>query len=115
MNCKIKPMSHRIIVAEKPASEKIKGIVMIQRTVEESQAGRTEGKVLCMASDAFDYLDEKDRPKVGDVVHFIKYDGIGKEYNKINYRIVMDESVWGISKEYISKDEDLIDAEEKAS
>ncbi len=109
MNCKIKPLSHRIIVEERPAVMKVGSVLMPDSIKGPSQNGMTEGKIICMAQDSFDYLEESDRPKVGDIVHFIKYDGIGKNYNKKPYRILMDDSIWGISDEYIALDEEIID------
>jgi co-chaperonin GroES (HSP10) len=109
MNCKIKPLSHRIIVEERPAEMKVKSIVMPNSIKSESQQAIPEGKIICVAENAFDYLEKEERPQVGDIVHFIKYDGIGKNYNKKYYRILMDESIWGTSDKYIGLDEELVD------
>jgi len=109
MICKIKPLSHRLIIEEKSAEMKVGSIVMPENLKDRSQIEMTEGTIICMAEDAFDYYIESERPKIGDIVHFIKYDGIGKTYNKKNYRILQDESVWGISSKYIQHDEELID------
>lgn len=108
MNCKIKPLSHRIIVEERSALKQVGSILMPDTLNARSQVEITEGTILCMAKDAFDYLEEALRPGIGSVVHFIKYDGIGKSYNKRNYRILMDESIWGISDKFIELDEDLL-------
>lgn len=108
IECKIKPLSHRVIIEEREAIMKVKGIIMPNSVESGSQKQITEGKVICMAADAFDFLEKSERPTIGCIVHFVKYDGIGKVYNKKNYRILMDDSIWGISKGYIELDEELI-------
>jgi co-chaperonin GroES (HSP10) len=108
MICKIKPYSHRLIIEERPPMKKVGMIEMPEEVNRRAQVEATEGMIICMAPDAFDYLEEDQRPKLNDVVHFIKYDGIGKCYNKRNYRILLDESIWGSSSKYIQLDEDLI-------
>ena len=108
MNCKIKPLSHRIIIEERQAIKEVRGIVMPDKVVDGAQLAITEGKIIDMAPNAFDWMVDADKPKIGDVVHFLKYEGIGKIYSDKYYRILMDDSVWGISKEYIELDEALI-------
>jgi len=108
MKCKIEPFSHRVIVEERPAETQVKGIIMPESLKDRAQAEITEGVIVDMADDAFDFLLDNKKPKIGDVIHFIKYDGIGKCYNKKNYRILHDESVWGRSEKYIKLEEDLV-------
>jgi len=106
--CLIKPLSHRLIVEERSAIKQIGSIALAETTVNINQSQVTEGIVISMAIDAFDYLDESERPKLGDVVHFIKYDGIGKEFGEKKYRILKDDSVWGISDPFLELDKDLL-------
>jgi co-chaperonin GroES (HSP10) len=109
MNCKIKPCSGRLIIEEREAVMKVGSIVLPEELRNRSQNEATEGKIIAMDKEAFEHLQKCDRPKIGYVVHFIKYDGIGKVYNKKHYRIISDKSVWGISKNYIELEEELID------
>jgi co-chaperonin GroES (HSP10) len=109
IECKIRPLSHRIIIEEREVIMKVGSIEMPGSIKDRSQQAMTEGKIICMAEDAFDFLPEGSKPQIGDIVHFVKYDGIGKTYDKKNYRILMDDSVWGLSKDFIELDEKIID------
>ena len=108
MNCKIQPLSHKVIIEQRPSMKKVGSIIMVESVNKQSDLEATEGTIVAMAEDCFDYIEESKRPKVGDVVHFPKYEGLGKCYSNNNYRILLDETIWGISSRFIQLDEDLI-------
>jgi co-chaperonin GroES (HSP10) len=109
MNTKIRVIGNRILIAEKEFDKKSKGgIYFPDDKVNEYQNMSTEGKIVAMGANAFMDFDEKERPKVGDIVYYQKYDGIGKKYNDKNYRILIDECVFGVSDRYIEASEDLM-------
>ena len=85
---------HRILVLEKIFESKTKGgIALPDDLVKQYQTMSYEGRIVAMASDAFDFWPEDRRPKIGQVVYFKKYDGEGVEYNKKPYRIILDELI----------------------
>ena len=109
IKCKIKPLSHWLIVETRRAEEKSKGgIVMTSKTVSEGTYAATEGKIIAMAPDCFDWHDKKDRPKIDDIVHFIKYEGIGKCYAEKDYRIISDQAIHGLSSKYLEEFDELL-------
>lgn len=86
--------THRLLVLEKIFEEKTKGgIVIPQDQVKQFQNMSCEGRIIAMASDAFDFWPDDQKPKIGQVVYFKKYDGEGVEYNKNPYRIILDELI----------------------
>lgn len=108
MKSKIKPILHYLIVEERLAIKKVGRIEMPGTVIEDSQNQITEGIIIDMGPTAFSELDTNDRPKIGDVVYFLKYEGIAKVYNKKFYRILSDAAVYGVSKKYLELDEDLL-------
>jgi co-chaperonin GroES (HSP10) len=109
IKCKIKPLSHWLIVETRVAEKKSKGgILMTSKTVSEGTYAATEGKIVALAPDCFDWYEENERPKIGDIVHFIKYEGIGKCYNEKDYRIISDQAIHGISSEYLKEEDEVI-------
>jgi chaperonin GroES len=109
MNCKLKPIKHMIIVEERTFEEKTKGGILIpENNRTQYQNMSTEGIIVALGTTAFEYLPEECRPKIGDVVHFQKYDGIGKRYNEKNFRILADENVYAISDKYLETNEEII-------
>lgn len=108
--CKIKPMSHWLIIEVRKASEKSKGgVLMPSKTVSDGTMAATEGKIVAMNADCFDWIEQSNRPKIGNVVHFIKYEGIGKCYAEKDYRIISDEAIHGVSTEYLNEEDKLIE------
>ncbi len=88
---KIVPISHRLIVEERKFEEKLKsGILLPTETVISGQYAQNEGIIIDMSIDAFDSVPQSQRPKLGQIVYFQKYAGIGKRYGDKNYRILVD-------------------------
>lgn len=105
---KVKPTSHCLIVEEKIYEAKSKGGIAIpDHLVDQYQNAQNEGIIVAMAADCFDYCDESDRPKLGDVVYFGKYDGKGKKYNNIPFRTLHDTEIYSSSENYIDYNESL--------
>src|SRR5574340_1230224 len=108
-NLKIRPINHRVLIEERKFEEKSKGgIYFAPNKVAEYQAGECEGTIIALANDAFDYMPEDERPKVGDIVHFIKYEGYLREYDGRNYRIILDEMICAVADKYLNKEESII-------
>lgn len=112
----MKPINHHVIVEQRPFDKKSKGGIAIPDNIIDGDAGyqnaQCEGILVAMASDAFDNYPVDQCPQIGDVVYFAKYDGTGKKYNNIPYRILLDEMIYCVSKKYIDYDEDLYAKEE---
>lgn len=109
MNYKLRPIGHRLLIEERIYEPKSKGgiIVASEKSQEEYQCAQTEGKIIAMGSQVFDFLPEEERPSLGDIVYYQKYDGYGKKYANTNYRLLIDENVFAVSKNYIDYDEEL--------
>lgn len=75
------------------------GIHLPESSLSKEQNAATEGILINVGSTAFDYLEEKDRPKVGDCVFFVKFAGIGKEIDEETYRIINDEDIYAVKQD----------------
>ncbi len=105
------PNTHRVWVEEKIFEEKTKGgLVLPDDVVKQSQNMAMEGRIISMASNAFtgiDFENMTDKPRVGDVVYFKKYDGEAYIYNKKPYRIILDSLIYHWTDDYLEPDDDI--------
>jgi co-chaperonin GroES (HSP10) len=96
-----------VLVEERQFEEKTTGgIVLPGNTINEGQKGEYSGIVLALSKKAFDYEPEE-RPDIGDVVYFRKYEGYAFVLNGINYRFILDEIIYAKSKTYLNKEESI--------
>lgn len=108
----IYPNTHRVWVAEKIFEEKTKGGVIIpDDLVRQYQNMSCEGRIVAMAENAFagdDFIGMTDsKPKIGDIVYFKKYDGLGYTYNKKPYRVIIDSLIEHWSTDFIEPEDDI--------
>jgi len=112
MKCKLHVLSHRVLLDEPAVEEKTKGgIALPSDCLNKYQNMQTEGTIVDMAVDAFDFMPEEDKPKIGDVVYYQKYDGIGRKYGSKFYRILVDDMVFAKSDRIIEPEEELYHGE----
>lgn len=105
----LRPLNHKVLVKERLFEEKTKGGILIpEHKREQYQAAVCEGEIVALAKDAFDYYEMEQRPKVGEIIHFPKYEGILRKYNDINYRLVHDETIFAVADHYLETEEDIL-------
>jgi co-chaperonin GroES (HSP10) len=110
---KLIPLNHKVLVEERIFEEKTTGgILLPTNKVEQYQSAVCEGVIVGLADDAFDYYEKESRPKVGQVVHFPKFEGILRKYNDKNYRLVHDETIYAVSDTYLEKEEEIINGKD---
>jgi co-chaperonin GroES (HSP10) len=85
-----------VIKIDKLDEKSENGIVLIKDYVDRQQNAISEGVLVHVGSTAFDYLDEKNSPTIGDHVYFVKYAGIGKNIDDEEFRIMNDEDIYAI-------------------
>lgn len=99
---------HRILIEERVVEEKTNGgIILPSKNLEEYQAAQCEGIIVAEGDDCFLDWGDDNKPNIGDVVYFNKYDGKGKTYGGKFYRILVDEMVDCKSAEYLDKWDEL--------
>lgn len=114
MKVKINIMPHRVLIEEKVFTEKTRGGIIIPTTkLEQYQAMACEGKIVSMSDDAFTgdvfaSMPENKKPKIGQIVHFKKYDGEGYSFNEKPYRLILDELINFWTEDYFNDKEDEI-------
>ena len=109
INSILRPLNHKVLVEERSFADKTKGgILLPQDKVEQYQSAVCEGLIVDMAKDAFDYYTDDDRPKIGEIVHFPKFEGILRKYNNKNYRLIHDETIYAESNKYLEKEDEII-------
>jgi co-chaperonin GroES (HSP10) len=107
MNCKLKPRKNFIIVKEQIATNKVGMIALADNVVYENQRRITEGEIIAKGPTAFE--GEEDQFPIGQIVRFEMYAGQALEFNKVFYRILVDDEVIATSDSYLNPSEDLID------
>lgn len=109
--CKLTPLDHFIIIKEYEVNEKSDGgIVMPETYKEQWQLAITEGEIIALGENAFDYLQNK--PKVGDWVLFNKYEGHGRQYKDGYFRSMLDTKLYAMSEQMLTVNEALLNERE---
>lgn len=97
----ISPTEYKVLVLPKPVEEKSKGgIIMPLDKVEKDKFAMTEGRIIAIAPLAFTYASETEwdgnRPVVGDVVIYERYQGVHVKGPKdgVEYVLVNDKAIF---------------------
>jgi len=102
---KLSPLKNYFLVKERVAIQKVGNIVMPANILESSQNQITEGEIIALGPNAFESC--RDDFPIGSIVKFIKYSGQAMVYNKIYYRLLLDDEVIAKLDHYLGLDEDL--------
>ncbi len=95
-----RPLHDRVVVRRIDAEEKTKGgIILVTDTKDRDRLKAEEGTLVAISPLAFTYDDWPEgsrRPEVGERVIFKQYDGLLRERNGRNFRVMNDKSIIGI-------------------
>jgi co-chaperonin GroES (HSP10) len=108
MKCKIQVLNHRVLLEEQPFKDRSEGgILFPPDKMDHYQNQQTEGLIIDMGPECFDFIAEERRPKIGDILFYQRYDGIGRKYGNKYYRILNDEMAFAKSDRFIEQKEEL--------
>jgi co-chaperonin GroES (HSP10) len=107
----MKPIDTRILIKVKEtdlAKAAREGILFIPKeSISQSHNEISEGTLVDMGGNAFHLLDDVERkPEIGNEVYFVKYSGIGKTVDEVEYRIMTDVDVYAIKEKEKKEVED---------
>jgi co-chaperonin GroES (HSP10) len=99
MNCPYHPLEFNVVVELDPVESKTKGgIILLDTQKERDQLACEEGTLVAISPLAFTYASPAEwgdtpKPAVGQRVMIKRYDGLLREKDGRNFRIVQDKSV----------------------
>ena len=83
-----------VVLIDEVKKESSGGIILAESTVSSEINSATAGVIVDIGSTAFEYLEKSHRPKIGDRVCFVKYEGVGMCVKNDEYRILNDDMLY---------------------